>query len=80
LKKAVLACHASQQKSFALIGVSTPSYLDLLCSREVFAVVDQPIDFTQKPMTVIGYESHRNKFTFERFRTVLEEYMKIIDP
>jgi LmbE family N-acetylglucosaminyl deacetylase len=74
LKEAVLACYGSQREHFEELGVSSSDYFDLLFSRELYIRVSTPLDYREKPMDEIGYESHRNRFTFEAFQTALDDY------
>ncbi|MEM7369584.1 MAG: PIG-L family deacetylase [Bacteroidota bacterium] len=71
LKRDVLATHASQFRHFEGLQRSAPDYMELLCNREVFYKVQQPIDFSKRPMEEVGYEFHRNGFTFQDFQAAI---------
>jgi LmbE family N-acetylglucosaminyl deacetylase len=74
LKEAVLKCYASQKEHFDGLGSSTSDYFDLLFSRELFYLLAAPIDYRSRPMEEVGYELHRNRFTFEEFQLALNKY------
>jgi LmbE family N-acetylglucosaminyl deacetylase len=74
LKEAVLACYDSQREHFEELGHSCADYYDLLFSRELFLRICTPIDYGFKPMSTVGYERHRNRFTFKAFLRALEAY------
>lgn len=73
LKRLVMSTHASQYRHFEGLQKSAPDYMDLLCSREVFYEVKQSIDFSMPPMEEIGYEFHRNGFTFQDFQAAISQ-------
>jgi LmbE family N-acetylglucosaminyl deacetylase len=74
LKETVLNCYDSQKEHFRGLGDSTPDYFDLLFSREIFYNLSTPIDYGSRPMEEVGYELHRNRFTFEKFQLALARY------
>ncbi len=79
LKEGILNIHKSQKGHFEGLKRSTHNYMDLLKRREVYHVVHEPISFRKKPMEVVGYEYHRNGFTFDDFQEALDEYEKAIN-
>ena len=74
LKENVLACYESQREHFLSLDSTGSGYFDLLFSREVYVRVTEPIGYEKKPALEIGYESHRNRFTFEEFTRALDAY------
>ena len=74
IKRRVLECHASQKAHFDGLRQSAPDYESLLFSREVFIVQERPIDYAKKPSVVVGYEFHRNGFSFADFQKALKRY------
>ncbi|MBN2322383.1 MAG: PIG-L family deacetylase [Spirochaetes bacterium] len=76
LKEKALSCYRSQREHFDGLGRSCSDYFELLFSRELYHRICEPIDYSKKPTDVVGYEYHRNGFTFELFRRVLDAYKK----
>jgi LmbE family N-acetylglucosaminyl deacetylase len=76
LKQRVLFCYGSQREHFERLGRSGCDYFDLLLSRELYYTLSEPIDYSVRPTSVVGYEFHRNGFTFEAFQKALDEYRK----
>jgi len=74
LKTQVLECHQSQQGHFDRLKLATPDYTDLLIRREVYCRIATPMNFNQKPVPDIGYEHHRNGFTFLDFLSAVGKY------
>jgi LmbE family N-acetylglucosaminyl deacetylase len=75
-KERVLACYGSQREHFEGLGRSCGDYFDLLFSRELYYRICEPIDYSVRPTNVIGYEFHRNGFTFDLFQRSLDVYKK----
>lgn len=75
LKRQIVEIHASQADYFNGLQKASPDYFELLFSREVYFKVEEPIDFTKRPMEEIGYE-FSGKFTFGDFRESIEKYHK----
>ena len=74
LKEAVLSCYVSQKRHFEKLGRSAADYCDILLSRESFFCLRNPIDYASRPAEVVGYEAHRNRYTFEMFQQSLLRY------
>ncbi len=74
LKQRVLACYGSQREHFESLGCSGSDYFDLLFSRELYFGISEPIDYSVRPTNVVGYEFHRNGFTFDLFQSALDVY------
>lgn len=78
LKKHILTAYQSQQKHFDGLQQSSADYKRLLFSREQFFKVSTSIDFSKKPMQTIGYEYHRNGFSFKKFQDILKKYNQYV--
>ena len=74
LKEQVIQAHASQSAHFEGLARSAADYRQLLHSRECYLERLEPEDFSQPPMPEIGYEFHRNGFTFASFQAALARY------
>lgn len=74
LKTDIIRAHASQAGHFEGLMRSAPDYLELLQRREVYREVIPPYDFGQKPCAEVGYEFHRNGFTFSDFQAAMAAY------
>lgn len=74
LKKKVLEAHAGQKGHFDGMQRSSADYEDLLFKREVHAVIDTGIDYKKRPTEEVGYEFHRNGFSFNDFQQAIALY------
>ena len=72
IKIKVLEAHRGQIGHFLHLQRQSPEYFQRLFSREVFRLINNPINYTLRPLAEIGYESHRNGFKFEDFKRAVE--------
>lgn len=68
VKLKVFEAHKGQIGHFLRLQINKPEYFQLMFSRELFMEVDGQLDFDERPVIEISYESHRNGFKYEDFR------------
>ena len=74
LKERVLPCRDCLQLHFDGLTRSAEDYYALLLEREVYYRVKILIVYTERPLAEVGYEFHRNGFTFADFLKAIEAY------
>lgn len=80
LKEQVRLAHASQAGHFRGLQQAASDYRQLLHARELYLELPVPEDYRQPPMLEVGYEFHRNGFTFADFRAALAHYEASLPP
>ena len=70
----VLEAHRGQIGHFLHLQRQSPEYFQRLFSREVFRLIEKPMDYTIRPLDEIGYEAHRNGFKYEDFKREIESF------
>lgn len=67
IKIKVFEAHRGQIGTFLHHQRQNPDYFRLAFEREIFRQISKPIDYRKKPASEVGYEFHRNGFTFSDF-------------